>query len=168
MEADLEFRRARQTDIDGICALVASAIIHMHEQKIFQWDEKYPTRVDFLDDLQENTLSVGTIEGKIAVTFTVNQTCDPEYDDGDWQYPDEEYRIIHRLCVNPEFQGRGVAGRTLRHIEEELRRQRIGAVRLDAFSKNPTAVALYTGNGYEKRGFADWRMGRFYLMEKRL
>ena len=66
MEADLEFRRARQTDIDGICALVASAIIHMHEQKIFQWDEKYPTRVDFLDDLQENTLSVGTIEGKIA------------------------------------------------------------------------------------------------------
>ena len=143
MEADLEFRRARQTDIDGICALVASAIIHMHEQKIFQWDEKYPTRVDFLDDLQENTLSVGTIEGKIAVTFTVNQTCDPEYEDGDWQYPDEEYRIIHRLCVNPEFQGRGVAGRTLRHIEEELRRQRIGAVRLDAFSKNHNLLSFY-------------------------
>lgn len=168
MEASLEFRRACRTDIDGICALVASAIIHMQEQKIFQWDEKYPTRVDFLNDLQENTLSVGTIEGKIAVTFTVNQACDPEYEDGEWQYPNEEYRIVHRLCVNPEFQGRGVAGCTLRHIEEELRRQKIGAVRLDAFTQNPTAVALYTRNGYEKRGFADWRMGKFYLMEKRL
>lgn len=168
MEASLEFRRACRTDIDGICALVASAIIHMQEQKIFQWDEKYPARVDFLNDLQENTLSVGTIEGKIAVTFTVNQTCDPEYDDGEWQYPNEEYRIVHRLCVNPEFQGRGVAGRTLRYIEEELRRQKIGAVRLDAFTQNPTAVALYTRNGYEKRGFADWRMGKFYLMEKKL
>lgn len=168
MEASLEFRRACRTDIDGICALVASAIIHMQEQQIFQWDEKYPTRVDFLNDLQENTLSVGTIEGKIAVTFTVNQTCDPEYDDGEWQYPNEKYRIVHRLCVNPEFQGRGVAGCTLRYIEEELRRQKIGAVRLDAFTQNPTAVALYTRNGYEKRGFADWRMGRFYLMEKKL
>ena len=108
MESKLEFGPARQADIDGICALVASAILHMQEQKIFQWDEKYPTREDFLNDLQENTLSVGTIEGKIAVTFTVNQTCEPEYDDGDWQYPNEEYRIIHRLCVNPEFQGRGV------------------------------------------------------------
>ncbi|MDE5716310.1 MAG: GNAT family N-acetyltransferase, partial [Lachnospiraceae bacterium] len=101
-------------------------------------------------------------------TFTVIQIWEPEYNDGDWQYPDEEYRIVHRLCVNPKFQGRGVAGKTLRHIEEELRRQKIGAVRLDTFTKNPSAIALYTGNGYEKRGFADWRMGRFYLMEKKL
>ena len=86
---------------------------------------------------------MGTIEGKIAVTFTVNQTCDPEYEDGDWQYPDEEYRIIHRLCVNPEFQGRGVAGRTLRHIEEELRRQKIGAVRLDVFQKSGSHRTVY-------------------------
>ena len=81
MESELEFRPAQQTDIDGICALVASAITHMQEQKIFQWDEKYPTRDDFLGDLKENTLFVGTIEGKIAVTFTVNQTCDPEYEE---------------------------------------------------------------------------------------
>lgn len=164
----MEFRPARQEDIDSICELVAAAIVHMQEQKIFQWDEIYPTREDFLKDLQESTLFVGMIEGEVAVTFTVNQTCDPKYDDGDWQYPEEEYRIVHRLCVNPKFQGRGVAGRALRYIEEELRVQKVGAVRLDAFSKNPTAIALYTGNGYEKRGFADWRMGRFYLMEKKL
>lgn len=164
----MEFRPAGQEDIDNICELVASAIAHMREQKIFQWDEIYPTREDFLNDLKENSLFVGLVEGEIAVTFTVNRTCDPEYDDGEWQYPEEEYRIIHRLCVNPEFQGRGVAGQTLRYIEEELRRQGIGAVRLDTFVENPPAVALYTGNGYEKRGFADWRMGRFWLMEKRL
>lgn len=164
----VEFRRAWETDIDNICELVASAIAHMREQKIFQWDKMYPTREDFFNDLQENTLSVGLIDGEIAVTFTVNQICEPEYNDGDWQYPDEEYRIVHRLCVKPKFQGRGVAGQTLRHIEEELRRQKIGAVRLDTFTKNPSAIALYTGNGYEKRGIADWRMGRFYLMEKKL
>lgn len=168
MEIKMEFRPARETDIDDICDLVASAIARMREQKIFQWDEIYPAREDFLNDLQENTLSVGVIDGEIAVTFTVNRTCDPEYNDGDWQYPEEEYRIVHRLCVHPKFQGRGVAGLTLRHIEEELRRRKIGAVRLDTFTQNPSAIALYAGNGYEKRGFADWRMGRFYLMEKKL
>lgn len=168
MEMRMEFRPARENDIDSICELVASAISHMQEQKIFQWDEIYPTMEDFLNDLQENTLSVGLIGGEIAVTFTVNRSCEPEYDNGEWQYPKEEYCIVHRFCVSPKFQGRGVAGRTLRHIEEELRRRKVGAVRLDVFSENPSAIALYTGNGYEKRGFADWRMGRFYLMEKKL
>ena len=164
----MEFRPARQTDIDGICALVASAIIHMQEQKIFQWDEIYPTKEDFLEDLQENTLFVGAIEGEIAVTFTVNRTCDPEYGDGDWRYPDLTYRIVHRLCVHPRYQGKGIAGRALAYMEETLRNKGVGAIRLDVFSKNPAAIALYTGHGYERRGVAVWRMGRFYLMEKRL
>lgn len=164
----MEFRPAKREDIDEICELVAAAVTHMREQQIFQWDKIYPTRGDFLGDLQKNELFVGLIEGEIAVTVTVNRTCDPAYDDGDWQYPDEEYRIIHRLCVAPKFQGMGVAGRTLRYIEEKLRRQGVGAVRLDVFSKNPAALSLYTGKGYERRGFADWRMGKFYLMEKRL
>lgn len=168
MKTNLEFRRARETDIDAICELVAAAIAHMREQQIFQWDKNYPTREDFLGDLEENTLSVGLAEGEIAVVFTVNQTCEPEYDDGDWQYPEEEYRIIHRLCVHPKFQGRGVAGQTLVYMEEGLRKQGVGAVRLDVFSKNPAANAMYEKHGYERRGFADWRMGRFWLMEKKL
>ncbi|MDE5718115.1 MAG: GNAT family N-acetyltransferase, partial [Lachnospiraceae bacterium] len=100
----MEFRPAWETDIDNICELVASAIAHMREQRIYQWDEMYPTREDFLNDLQENTLSVGLIDGEIAVTFTVNQICAPEYNDGDWQYPAAEYRIVHSLCVHPKFQ----------------------------------------------------------------
>lgn len=164
----MEFRPARQEDIDSICELVAAAIAHMQEQNIFQWDKNYPIREDFLEDLRNNTLFVGLVEGEIVVIFTVNQICEPEYDDGDWQYPEEEYRIVHRLCVSPKFQGRGVGRRTLRHIEEELRGQKIGAVRLDTFTGNPKALALYTGSGYEKRGFVDWSKGRFCLLEKKL
>lgn len=164
----MEFRPARQEDIEAICEMVAAAILHMQEQKIFQWDKYYPAREDFLNDLKENTLLVGTVDGEVAVTVTVNQTCEPEYENGDWQYRDQTYCIVHRLCVHPGHQGKGVAGQTLAYIETEMRKRGIGAVRLDAFSENPAANALYTGHGYERRGIADWRMGRFYLMEKRL
>ena len=42
------------------------------------------------------------------------------------------------------------------------------AVRLDTFTENPFAQRLYRHNGYESRGYADWRKGRFDLMEKAL
>lgn len=42
------------------------------------------------------------------------------------------------------------------------------SIRLDVFTKNPYAQKLYRKNGYQVRGFADWRKGRFDLMEKKL
>ena len=100
--------------------------------------------------------------------YVINQECDKAYQNGEWKYPDCEYRIIHRLCVNPVYQNQGIGTQTLSHIERELRKSGIEAVRLDVFSNNPFALSLYSNNGYKKVGYADWRKGRFYLMEKLL
>jgi len=56
----------------------------------------------------------------------------------------------------------------LSHIEEQIKNMGYSSVRLDVFSKNPYAIRLYEKNGYKKRGYADWRKGRFFLMEKTL
>ena len=44
----------------------------------------------------------------------------------------------------------------------------IKAIRLDAFTENPVALSLYEKLGYSIAGYADWRKGRFALMEKKL
>lgn len=54
----------------------------------------------------------------------------------------------------------------MKHIEAELRQCNIEAIRLDVFSENPYALKLYQNMGFIKTGHADWRKGRFYLMEK--
>lgn len=54
------------------------------------------------------------------------------------------------------------------YIENELRKQGVKAIRLDAFEKNPYALKLYEKLGFEKVGHAQWRKGRFLLMEKKL
>lgn len=74
--------------------------------------------------------------------------------------------MIHRLCVNPAFQKQGIAKKTLAYIESELRTEGIASIRLDAFSENPYALALYEHAGYQRVGHADWRKGRFYLYER--
>lgn len=162
------YRLAQESDIDAVCGLIKAAIGSMEKQRIFQWDDIYPAREDFLDDIRKKQLYAGIVDDDVAVVYTVNKACEKEYENGRWNYPDCEYRIIHRLCVNPAYQNRGIAKSTLAHIEEELRKSNIEAVRLDAFSENPFALSLYFNAGYKKVGFADWRKGRFYLLEKRL
>lgn len=164
----LQYRKATSDDIEEICSLISHAIDEMIRHDILQWDELYPTREDFLADINKNHLYVGLIDKRIAVVYALNQECDAEYQNGLWKYPDEPYYVLHRLCVDPDFQNRGVARHTLLHIETELLKKNIHAIRLDAFSNNPFSLKLYDSLNYTRVGYADWRKGRFYLMEKYL
>lgn len=165
---NIEYRLARLEDLSEIMIMVKNCIITMERNNIFQWDELYPTSEDFAEDMNNDSLYVGLYEGKIAVVFALNQQSDEEYKSGKWLYPNREYYILHRLCVNCFFQNKGVGKQTMQFIEKKLKAQNIQAVRLDVFSQNPYALSLYSHMGYCKVGHADWRKGRFYLMEKYL
>lgn len=103
--------------------------------------------------------------GTIAAVYVVNCECDEQYRNADWKGSEDSFRVIHRLCVHPMYQHRGLGKEILDHIEADLRRQGVQAIRLNAFSRNPYALALYRDQGYTMTGTADWRKGRFYLME---
>ena len=163
----LEYRKATRNDLDEIADIVRSAVDAMERNHIFQWDDLYPAREDFEEDIAHGQLHVGLIHGQIAVLYTFNQTYDQEYDNGDWKYQDEPFYVIHRLCVNPTFQHKGIAQSTLSHIEQQATAMGIHVIRLDVFSQNPYALRLYHSSGYTEVGHADWRKGRFFLMEKR-
>lgn len=105
---------------------------------------------------------------EIVAVYVLNQECDEEYQNGNWNYPNARYYIIHRLCVNPKFQNQGIARQVMQHIEKELQNKGIESIRLDAFTENPYSLKLYQSLGYAITGHADWRKGRFYLMEKSL
>ena len=162
------YRLAREDDLDAICALVEATVQAMEQQKIFQWDASYPAREDFLRDIRKRHLYVGVSDDGVALVYALNQESDEQYANGAWKYPASEYRVLHRFCVHPRFQLQGLGKAALLHIESELRSAGVETVRLDVFSQNPSALTLYRHQGYAPVGFADWRKGRFFLMEKRL
>ena len=162
------YRLAEEREIESIFKIVAAAIVEMENNGVFQWDSIYPSKEDFLNDIQKKSLFVGILDQDISVVFTINKECDEQYQNGSWSYPDAEYRIIHRLCVDPKYQNQGIAKEVLDHIENELRQRGVEAIRLDVFCNNPYALSLYRNKGYEEVGTAYWRKGRFYLMEKHL
>lgn len=165
---ELQYRKGTLSDLDRIESLVRNAVMQMRHQGIEQWDEVYPVREDFAQDIIKEQLFVGTLGGHIAVTYTVNHEYDDAYENGQWREPDKPFCVLHRLCVDPLYQNQGVAGRTMAHIEGEACRQGELAVRLDAFSENPYSLKLYRRCGYSRVGTAEWRKGVFYLMEKYL
>ena len=162
------YKLAEEREIESIFRMVSSAILEMEKNGIFQWDSIYPSKEDFLNDIHKKTLFVGISDQQISVVFTINKECDEQYQNGAWKYPNTEYRIIHRLCVDPKYQNKGIAKETLDHIENELRQVGVESIRLDVFYNNPFALSLYRNKGYEEVGTAEWRKGRFFLMEKYL
>lgn len=165
---NLIYRKGVLEDLESIQLLIQSAVAHMRNQGIEQWDERYPAYEDFEQDIKSNQLFVGITAGEIAVVFTLNKECDEAYKNGEWKHPEKLFCIIHRFCVNPKFQNKGIARQTMKYIEMEAASNGEQSIRLDVYSQNPYALKLYQSCGYEKVGMVEWRKGIFYLMEKYL
>ena len=168
MNNEITVRKANRKDINSVLEIFKSAINVMVANGIFQWDNIYPDEKILYEDIQKNQMFLGEIDGKIVSIFTLNQECDEEYKNGNWNYKRSSFAVIHRFCVNTNFQHMGIGKKIMNIIEEMLKEDKIEAIRLDAFSLNPYALKLYENLGYIKVGEVNWRKGLFYLYEKKL
>lgn len=159
-------RKATLRDLPEVAALFQKAIRHMEERGIRQWDELYPDEATLAHDIKDGVMYLLWIEGGLAAAFVLNRECDPEYASGNWRGSAPSFGVVHRLCVNPGFQGQGLGTRAMTAAEALAKSGGLESVRLDAFSQNPAALRLYQKLGYSKVGEVHFRKGLFFLYEK--
>ena len=164
----MEFRKATVSDHQEIVSIYKTAIKAMADSGINQWDDIYPSADILLQDIENAEMHLGIIDGIVAVAYTLNKSYDPQYDNGSWSCEGQSFSVLHRICVNPLFQNKGVATLAGKHIEEFLKSEGTKSIRLDAFSLNPGSLKLYNKLGYIKVGETRFRKGLFYLFEKKL
>ncbi|MCR4580232.1 MAG: GNAT family N-acetyltransferase [Treponema sp.] len=162
------YSKANVEDIEEVFSVFSNAIIGMKKAGIEQWDEIYPDKATISQDINNKQLYIGKIEDKIAVCFVLSEEYDEAYKNGKWEYPDSKFIVLHRICVDPDFQNMGIATECLKYIEKLCKSQGYETIRLDCFTENPYSQKLYDKAGYSIRGYADWRKGRFELREKLL
>ena len=139
----------------------------MNIEKIDQWEiKKYPNKQCLKEDILNNEMYSGIIDRTIVSTIVVNKNFSEEYRNCKWDYNGDNYIVIHRLCVNSEYQNKGIATKTMEIIEKEWKNKKIESIKLDAFSRNPAALRLYDKLGYKKVGEMDSWKGIFYIFEK--
>lgn len=164
----MKIRKAEIEDLNIVIDIFRNAINEMDDNNIHQWDETYPANTILEQDILKKQMYVGVKEDTIVSVLVVNDEFDNQYKNGNWEYDNERFAIIHRLCVNPIYQNQKVGKNTMIMIENLLQEEGIQSIRLDAFSLNPYALKMYETLGYKKVGETNWRKGLFYLLEKKL
>ena len=164
----MEIIKAIIKDTDEILNLIRSSSIKMYQEGIDQWDEIYPNKEIILNDIKNKELYVYKENAIILGIIVLNTFQDEEYKEIDWKYKDKTPLVIHRLCIHPNSQGKGLAKKLLSFAENYAINNNYQTIRLDCFTKNKTATNLYIKNGYIIRGKVNFRKGQFYCLEKLL
>ncbi|WP_208645641.1 GNAT family N-acetyltransferase [Mucilaginibacter endophyticus] len=136
----------------------------------FQWDDDYPSKEVFTNDIDLSQLWIAEINGTIAGVAAITTDQDAEYAQAGLDIT-ETAIVTHRLAVNINYQGRGVAAALLIQAEQEATRRGINTLRIDTNIANQATQKLFPKLGYVLAGeiSLDLRPGlRFLCYEKRI
>jgi ribosomal protein S18 acetylase RimI-like enzyme len=161
-------RLATCEDVDNVLALVRGCVDHMRRHGIEQWDDVYPDRMTIKADARRCEAFIATHETGLVGYVALGACQDPEYAEVPWEFAADPAVVIHRLMVNPAYQGRGFAKVLMSFAEEHSLTSGYRTVRLDAFVGNPRALHLYERLGYREAGTIRHRTGQFRCFEREL
>ncbi len=137
-----------------------------------QWDDNYPSPGVFEEDIRLSQLWVAEAGESIAGVAALTADQSPEYVQAGWDISVPAV-VVHRLAVDPAFQGRGVAIALLQQAETVARRRifppAVPRVRVDTNTKNQATQRLLPKLGYTLSGEIglEFRPGlRFFCYEK--
>ncbi len=152
----------------AILAIIQNAVADMESKGIYQWDDIYPNEETINNDLSKENLYVYIDNDDIKGIIVLNEYQDKEYESICWKYNLGCQLVVHRLCIDPRFQGQGIARQLMIYAEEYGKQSHYGSIRLDSFINNDRAGKLYERLGYAKAGIVSFRKGKFYCFEKSL
>ncbi len=155
----MEHRLASISDVDRIMEIIADAQRFLKESGVDQWQNGYPTREIYAEDIEKGCCHVFTVEGSVAgvisVFFEKEQSYDVVYD-GKWLTGDAPYAVFHRAAVGNDYRGMGIAGQMLSRAENLTLESGYKSLRGDTHRDNKAMRGLL-----EKCGFV--HCGTIYI-----
>lgn len=145
-------RRAKISEIPDILTITHGCALKMQDNGIFQWNEHYPSEKAFTTDFERDELFVLEENNEIIGAVVVSTWMDDEYQPIQWLTPNGKSTYIHRLCVQPDLQGKGYAQQLMDFAEAYSKERGFISVRLDTFSQNKRNQRFYEQRGYQKLG----------------
>lgn len=165
----MNLRRAQLEDVPVIMAVIRRVVPLMRATGNLQWDDVYPNPGVFARDIEKEQLWVAEIDGNVAGVAAITEDQEPEYARVGWDIT-EPAIVVHRVAVDPEFRGQGVAEALMRQAEVVAAERGIAVLRVDTNTQNQATQKLFPKLGYTLSGETElgFRAGlRFLCYEKR-
>lgn len=160
----MKIRVANVNDLNSLMAITNRCIDNLNKQGILQWDEIYPSKKDFNDDILEQSLYVLTSADNILGCICINQLEYPGYENANWL--GSRFLVVHKIIIDPQNESQGFGKYTMYYAERIARSNEKDSIRLDCFKENLRANQFYLKLGYVVRGETLFRKGMFNLYEK--
>ncbi|HEY5586055.1 MAG TPA: GNAT family N-acetyltransferase [Ruminiclostridium sp.] len=150
----MEFRKAVETDVNSIINIIKQAQAYFKENGINQWQDNYPNVETVKKDISNKNgyvlLKDNNVVGTIAVTFDGEKTYDSIYD-GEW-ISNHEYAVIHRIAVDANYKGLGLASVIIKNTEEICFNKGVHSIKVDTHRENVSMQKLLQKNRFQYCG----------------
>lgn len=144
--------QAELCDAQSIMGLIIACIERMRARGIHQWDEIYPNPSLVEDNIRARSLFATRDKGTWRGSVCLNDLQPNEYDSLPWRCTSGRALVVQRLCVHPDGQRHGIGRFLMKFAERFAREQGFASIRLDAYTGNSGALALYECLGYDRVG----------------
>ncbi len=153
---NIEFRQANIEDFNDITKLYSKVI----KTTYTTWDKDYPSKAMIKEDISTGRLITLTVDEKIVGVAAV---------DGN-KFEDEGMKVggFARICIHPDYQGKGLGTKFVKHIIEMLKDLGCKKIKLRVSMQNIAAIKMYEKCGFENMG-QDFNFElEWFLFEKNL
>jgi len=146
----MKIEKASNLDLEKMYAITKSCGKQMIEKGIFQWNEFYPSKEVLQKDIELQQIWKLTESNSVVGIIVLTEIEDKEYKNVKWITENNKNLYIHRLAIEPIFQGKGYAQALMTFAEDYARKNNYKSVRLDTFSQNKRNQNFYEQRNYIK------------------
>lgn len=162
-------RLANITDLPAVLDLMHRVVRVMQAEGNEQWDSEYPNEKVFRQDISNHDLFVAILDDQLVGAVVINALLPPEYKGMPWKTSPNTY-TYHRMMVDPDLQGRGIATAIFQFIERRGRNMGLMSLRVDTNEHNKKMRSLFEKFNYSYVGVVHFRdkTSDFLCFEKTL
>lgn len=151
---NMEFRKAKHTDLESIMNIIIEAQCFLKEQGINQWQNGYPNSSIITSDIEAGNsymlLHNNTIVATAALSFNGEPTYDTIYD-GSW-LSEVPYAVIHRIAVAKDVKGKSLSSTLIQFIEELCLQHNRISIKIDTHEDNKLMQKVILKNKFQYCG----------------
>lgn len=143
-------RNATVSEIDSINRMFDAAKAKGRVDGSSDWDEDYPNREIIEDDIMNQYLYVLEDQSRIIASISLIEDEPEDIKDLGWESAKTCFLV--RLCVAPEYQGKGIGEQMMKSISIIAKEKGYKATHHLAAEVNKAANRLYQRMGYRDLG----------------
>ena len=166
-----EIIKGRPEDAEKTHRMFVSITDHMLANGIKQWNYTYPDLKTLSQDIEDGHNFIIKDGDTVAASIALDDLQDEQYKKVHWRNRSDSVLVIHRLGVNPKYQGKGLGKKLCLFAEQYAKENNYKFIRLDAYAGNPVSNSMYLKLGYTMaNGYCYFHKQPipFYCFEKKI